>query len=162
MKLEEMRYREIQELHFGKRGMSYHGAVIYVNREATSATVRLPGVEVKKDAHPYQMYFFDDLVGNSQRQDSVAAVSLMEATLARTHTMFPHLMTCSLQSDNAATYASPFVLLMMPAVAARYRLRVTAFIHNEAGDGKTVLDGHFGVQTQMMKVSVTMLTTIYN
>jgi len=31
-------------------------------------------------------------------------------------------------------------------------MRASEFVHNEAGDGKTVLDGHFGVQTFMIKV----------
>jgi hypothetical protein len=32
MKLEEIRYRETTEQHFGKRGMSYHGSAIYVSK----------------------------------------------------------------------------------------------------------------------------------
>ena len=152
MKLEEMRYRETQQQHFGKRGMSYHGAVIYVSRGAVTTAWSLDGLLPDASTYPYQMYYFDDLVRNSQQQDSVAAASLLEAIIRRIKQLFPATLTVSFQSDNAAAYASPFLVFMLPLLCAAVGLRATEFVHNEAGDGKTVLDGHFGVQTQMIKV----------
>jgi hypothetical protein len=61
----------------------------------------------------------------------------------------PEATTISFQSDNGAAYASPFLLFMLPVIAAKHGLRATEFFHSEA---KTVLDGHFGIQTFMMKV----------
>ena len=152
MKLEELRYRETQQQHFGKRGMSYHGAVLYVSRGATTTACSLAGLVPGSASYPYQMYFFDDLVRNSQQQDSVAAVSLLEAIVSRIKELFPGTLTVSFQADNAAAYASPFLVFMLPLLCVAAGLRVTEFVHNEAGDGKTVLDGHFGVQTHMIKV----------
>jgi len=153
MKLEEMRYRETQEQHFGKRGMSYHGTVIFAARGAASTVAaQLYELDPGDAARPYQMYFFDDLVRNSQQQDSVAAISLIEASVARARVMFPEAKTMSFQADNAAAYASPFIVFMLPLVCAAYGFRTTEYVHNEAGDGKTVLDGHFGIQTHMLKV----------
>ena len=154
MKLEEMRYRETQQQHFGKRGMSYHGAVIYVSRGAVTTAWSLDGLLPDASTYPYQMYYFDDLVRNSQQQDSVAAVSLLEAIIRRIKQLFPATLTVSFQADNAAAYASPFLVFMLPLLCAAVGLRATEFVHNEAGDGKTVLDGHFGVQTQIIKVCV--------
>jgi hypothetical protein len=154
MKLEEMRYRETQQQHFGKRGMSYHGAVLYVSRGAVTIAWSLDGLLPDASTYPYQMYYFDDLVRNSQQQDSVAAVSLLEAIIRRIKQLFPATLTVSFQADNAAAYASPFLVFMLPLLCAAVGLRATEFVHNEAGDGKTVLDGHFGVQTQMIKVCV--------
>ena len=153
MKLEEMRHRETQEQHFGKRGMSYHGAVVYFAALLAgpwfSATeVGVPGTATMQ---PFQLLFFDDLVSNSQQQDSVAALSLMEATFARIRHLLPGAATVSVQADNAAAYASPFMLFMLPLVARQHGLLLTEFIHNEAGDGKTLLDGHFGIQTRMLR-----------
>jgi hypothetical protein len=157
MKLEEMRHRETQEQHFGKRGMSYHGAAVFVSKAAHSDAcdhVQFLRRDDPQHAHPYQTYFFDDLIRNSQQQDAVATLSLIEATLARVRRLFPEIATVSIQSDNAAAYASPFLLFLLPVVATRHGLRVTEYIHNEAGDGKTVLDGHFGVQTHMLRAYV--------
>lgn len=161
--MEEERYRETQEQHFGKRGMSYHGAVIYVNRALPCVDERLaaqhsavPAVGAKKAtaaAHqPYQMYYFDDVIANSQQQDSVAVASLIEATIARTKALFPAVCTMSFQADNAAAYSSPFLLFILPLLCAKHGVIPTEFAHNWAGDGKTVLDGHFGVQTHQRKV----------
>ena len=37
-----------QAQHLGKRGMSYHGAVIYVNRDAATTTCSVQGLEPSK------------------------------------------------------------------------------------------------------------------
>jgi len=151
-KLEEMRHRATQEQYYGKRGMSYHGTAVFVSRRAVSAACAVD--HLVPDGNTYQTYFFDDIVRNSQQQDTMAAMSLMEAAVMRVRTMFPEAETISFQSDNGAAYASPFLLFMIPALTAKHGLRATEFIHSEAGDGKTVLDGHFGIQTFMMKASV--------
>jgi hypothetical protein len=151
-KLEEMRHRATQEQYYGKRGMSYHGAAVFISRKAKSDACAVAHLEPDDHTHPYQTYFFDDIVRNSQQQDTVAAMSLIETAVKRVKAMFPETVTISLQSDNGAAYASPFLLFMIPVIAGKHGLRATEFIHSEAGDGKTVLDGHFGIQTFMMKV----------
>jgi len=154
MKLEERWYRESQEQHFGKRGMSYHGTVVYVNKAAGSPDISLAGLHAKNQ-HEYQTYYYDDLVRNSQQQDSVAALSLIETAIIRTKRLFPGLQTISFQADNAAAYSLPFLVFALPILARAHGLSATELIHNEAGDGKTVLDGHFGLQTHMIAVSKT-------
>jgi hypothetical protein len=153
-KLEEMRHRATQEQYYGKRGMSYHGTAVFISRRATSDACAVQHLVPDANTHPYQTYFFDDIVRNSQQQDTLAAMSLMEAAIMRVRAMFPEVTTISFQSDNGAAYASPFLLFMIPRLTAKHGLRATEFIHSEAGDGKTVLDGHFGIQTFMMKVGV--------
>ncbi len=154
MKLEQMYHRETQQQHFGKRGMSYHGTALFVNRAARSENCDVSAMAPTKHSHPYQTYFFDDIIDNSQQQDSVAALSIIEASIVRTKKLFPYLTTISIQSDNAAAYASPFLLFMLPVICKQHGLRLTEYVHNEAGDGKTVLDGHFGVQTHMIRAYV--------
>ena len=151
-KLEEARHRATQEQYYGKRGMSYHGTGVFISRLASSVACAVQHLVPDASSHPYQTYFFDDIVRNSQQQDTVAAMSLLEAAAMRVKAMFPEAETVSFQSDNGAAYASPFLLTMLPVIAAKHGLRATEYIHSEAGDGKTVLDGHFGIQTFMMKV----------
>ncbi len=149
-----MYHRETQQQHFGKRGMSYHGAALFVSRAARSDHCDVSAMPPTEHSHPYQTYFFDDIIDNSQQQDSVAALSIIEASIVRTRKLFPDLTTISIQSDNAAAYSSPFLLFMLPVICEHHGLRLTEYVHNEAGDGKTVLDGHFGVQTHMIRAYV--------
>ena len=39
---------------------------------------------------------------------------------------------------------------MIPRICQVHGVTATQFIHNESGDGKTILDGHFGIQTHMI------------
>lgn len=151
-KLEESRHRATQEQYYGKRGMSFHGTALFISRRAKSEACAADHLVPDENTHPYQTYFFDDIVRNSQQQDTMAAMSLIEAAIMRVRTLFPEVATVSFQSDNGAAYAAPFLLFMIPTLTAKHGLRATEFIHSEAGDGKTVLDGHFGIQTFMMKV----------
>ncbi len=160
-KLEEMRHRATQEQYYGKRGMSYHGTAVFISRRAKSDACAVEHLVPDDTTHPYQTYFFDDIVRNSQQQDTMAAMSLIEAAVKRVKTMFPEVETISFQSDNGAAYASPFLLFMIPAITAKHGLAATEFIHSEAGDGKTVLDGHFGIQTFMMKVRLSWVCVLY-
>jgi hypothetical protein len=157
-KVEEKRYRELQQQYFGKRGISCHGAMVYVSRQART-TLGSPEDFARAAGRagpwlPYQTYCFDDVVGNNQCQDTVAVASLLEALIVRLKTAFPDVTTVSIQSDNGASYASPFLLFMVQLICRKHAIKPTEYVHNESGDGKTMLDAHFGVMTRLIDAFV--------
>jgi hypothetical protein len=157
-KVEEKRYRELQQQYFGKRGISCHGAMVYVSRQARTTLASPEDFErATKPAGPwlpYQTYCFDDVVGNNQCQDTVAVASLFEALIVRLKTAFPDVTSVSIQSDNGASYASPFLLFMVQLICRKHAIKPTEYVHNESGDGKMTLDAHFGVMTRLIDAFV--------
>jgi hypothetical protein len=55
--------------------MSYHGTAVFISRWAVSAACAVDHLVPDDTTHPYQTYFFDDIVRNSQQQDTMAAVT---------------------------------------------------------------------------------------
>ena len=53
----------------------------------------------------------------------------------------------TLQTDNAAYYGGNLPARSLHAVAQQQGFFLKQFIHNESGDGKTILDAHFGSVT---------------
>jgi len=149
MKLEELRFRETTEQHFGKRWMSYHGAALYVSQSTFNAQFPQKSQE-KQHLKNYQVIYFDDILAEDQCQDAVSVVCLLESIVIRLRNIFPTISTMSFQSDNAQCYSTPFVMFMIPRICQVHGVTATQFIHNESGDGKTILDGHFGIQTHMI------------
>ena len=151
MKLEEIRYRETTEQDFGKRGMSYHGCAIYVSKSTFESHFPENVQETGSNIRPYQVFFLDDVLAENQCQDAPAVACLLEAILIRLRRIFPTISTVSFQSDNAQCYLTPFISFIIPRLCKAHGLTATQFVHNESGDGKTILDSHFGVRkTQMI------------
>ena len=57
----------------------------------------------------------------------------------------------SLQSDNAANYSSLFFVLFAFELARKYGFEITSFIHNEAQDGKDLVDVSFAALKRAWK-----------
>jgi hypothetical protein len=62
---------------------------VFVSRRAVSAACAVDHLVPDANTHPYQTYFVDDIMRNSQQQDTMAAMSLIEAAVMRVRTMFP-------------------------------------------------------------------------
>lgn len=162
MKQLPMRFRERESDWFGKRGMSWHGAAIFVGADTENAyfgdALERSGDPDSRE-YPYQVYFIDDVLLRDQKQDTLSVVCLLEAVLFRIRKWFPQIRTISFQSDNASAYSGALLSFVMPTMCSNYGLRVTGFVHNEAGDGKTVLDNHFGVMGGV--VTVRLIAIVY-
>lgn len=99
MKFLSQRFREAQIHHYGKRGMSWHGSAVFVNRTAENA---LFGKELEEKTgtvyQRYQVYYFHDVMTNTDTQGSSEGVCIIDSVIARVKRMFPQTATISLQS----------------------------------------------------------------
>lgn len=140
MKFEALYFREKTVEHYGKRGISWHGAMLqyFVFDE-----------ELKQGRK--EITYFDDVSFGDNLQDSAAVISLIECILIRVRKMFPKIKRITLQSDNASCYQSADVLLMIPILSIVHGVRVERFIHTGTQDGKSSLDAHFATYTEWIK-----------
>jgi hypothetical protein len=139
--------------------LSLHGWALIVHKEAVGVGFDHADKQTSDSARfPHQQYFFDDLTPDIASQDSVAVVMLLEAAFMRTKRWFPDVMSADVRTDNAGCYASAFLLYMLPVIGRKHGIRVRVFLHNESGDGKSTLDGHFGVLYGSLVVSTVWRT----
>lgn len=97
MKMEPCYWREKTVDHYGKRGISYHGAMLQF--------FRLEKGEDGEESIPVEeKYYIDQICDNDSKQDRLAVFSLLEALLLTIKREFPTIKTISLQSDNAGQY----------------------------------------------------------
>jgi hypothetical protein len=98
MKLEPMYFREKTVDHYGKRGISWHGALIQY-------FVFDDGID--SNQHPFaldQRLYFDHISKNDSKQDREAVISMLEAVLMRLKQDLPSVKRIALLSDNATSY----------------------------------------------------------
>ena len=139
MKFEPVYFREKTVDHYGKRGISWHGAMI-----TFYTVVAVDGVRTAVQ----NRYYMDHVVENESKQDITSVISILEAVIIGLKKMFPRLTTIYLQSDNASCYQNTMLLLLIPYLAFTYSLCIRRYIHTETQDGKSVLDAHFARCTQ--------------
>ena len=161
MKLEPIYYREKTVDHYGKRGISWHGAMIqYFTLEESDG---------KKIAIQHKVYV-DQIISNENKQDRSAVFSILEALLLVIKKHLPFIEIIYLLSDNAACYQNTMILHVLPYLAYAHELQISRFIHTETQDGKSVLDAHFATSTQKIysyckegRVSfLTLLLIVFN
>ena len=129
MKFESMSARETSQEHFGKQGIAWHGCLLKFFRYEEGSAVR------------YNIYA-DQIMEGSNKQDSLAVASMIEAVLYQIHEELSFL-EITLQSDNAGCYQSKDLLLAIALISALSPIKVTGFIHTETQDGKGDIDAHF-------------------
>ena len=142
MKFEPISTRETSLDHFGKRGISWHGFCIqfYLLIEETSED----GTTVERPTK-YTAYL-DQIISDSNKQDSFCVFSLLEAALAQINNELPFITSIILQTDNAKSYNNNFLLCAIPLLNKIYEpkgISIIEFLHTETQDGKTILDAHF-------------------
>ena len=130
MKFESMSARGTSQEHFGKRGIAWHGCLLKFFRYEEGSAVR------------YNIYA-DQIMEGSNKQDSLAVASTIEAFLYQIHEELSFLEEITLQSDNAGCYQSKDLLLVIALISALSPIKVTRFIHTETQDGKGDIDAHF-------------------
>ena len=141
MKFNAMYYREKTVEHFGKRGMSWHGAMVYLK---TTEEERRAALDEGREAEDFQVYYLDHISSNDTKQDRWAVLSIIESILDVVERDFgERIKKTIIQSDNAACYCNGHLIYGIHAVSKRTRVPVIMFIHTETQDGKGCIDAHF-------------------
>eukprot|EP00731_Ephydatia_muelleri_P029461 Em0020g1105a len=127
MKFESMSARETSQEHFGKQGIAWHGCLLKFFRYEEGSAVR------------YNIYA-DQIMEGSNKQDSLAVASMIEAVLYQIHEELSFL-EITLQSDNAGCYQSKDLLLAIALISAlspiktAIAFKVRVFAHSGIGSG---------------------------
>lgn len=145
MKLDPMYYREKTVEHYGKRGISWHGAMVQY------FTICAEGTSSDSRPQDYRLYF-DHISDGDNKQDRNYVVSMIEAVMLRLREDLPHIKTITLQSDNATCYQNALVVLVLPFLSVTHGIQVSQFIHTETQDGKSVLDAYFARSMGVLKM----------
>ena len=142
MKFEPMSTRETMPENFGKRGLGWHGAaILYYEWD-------------KEENKPIKkVMYIDQIVDKSNRQDSIAVISLIEAMVVAITINLPTIKEGIICSDNAGCYASKLLVAMIPMLNAKNRgsFFISRLMHTETQDGKGLVDGHFAVGMRHLK-----------
>lgn len=122
MKFEPVYFREKTVDHYGKKGISWHGAMI-----TFYTVVAVDGVRTAVQNRNYM----DRVVENESKQDITSVISILEAVIIGLKKLFPRLTTIYLQSDNASCYQNTMLLLLIPYLAFTYSLCIRQYIHTK-------------------------------
>lgn len=129
-KFEPVEYRESQQNYFGKRGITWHGALlIYQDPENSYQTA---------------VHYFDQIIDNDSVQDFTSVACCLESALDCIERQFPFIERLTLVSDNAKCYSGAGLLGVVVALSVIKRIKIERLVHTEAGEGKSELDAHFG------------------
>eukprot|EP00172_Hildenbrandia_rubra_P004141 Plantae.Rhodophyta-Hildenbrandia_rubra.ctg78155.p1 GENE.Plantae.Rhodophyta-Hildenbrandia_rubra.ctg78155~~Plantae.Rhodophyta-Hildenbrandia_rubra.ctg78155.p1 ORF type:complete len:108 (-),score=11.73 Plantae.Rhodophyta-Hildenbrandia_rubra.ctg78155:58-381(-) len=102
MKLEPMAGSEAALEHHGKRGLSWHGAAVYIPRQEPALVGSL------RDLH-----YVDQILDMRSKQSTVVVASCLESLLKTLTTLLPSLETVALQCDNAKNYSNEMLPLLL-------------------------------------------------
>lgn len=144
MKLEPLYYREKTVDHYGKRGISWHGALVhYFEFNDDIQHSRSPSATDTK-------IYYDHLSLDDSKQDRDSVLSLVEAVIIRLRKDLPSINCITLLSDNATCYQNWLLPLIVPYLAWIHGITIKRIIHSETQDGKSVLDAHFARAMQTL------------
>ena len=129
MKMETIRYREKTVECFGKRGMSWHGAVIFYSDGEDGL----------------QTLVLDHILETDTKQDRMAVASLVDAVLSGMKRELLTVRSSTLISDNARCYQNDILPVMFPFMSNHHGLSISSLIHSETQQGKSLVDDHFAL-----------------
>ena len=133
-KFEAMSTRETQPENFGKRGMSWHGGAFwtYIWCKATKQAIK-------------KTHYINQILDKSNKQDSSAVMSMLEAIAVAIMVNFPHIKEAVVHSDNAACYQNGLLVISIAIFNAKYKGRFyfKSVIFSETQDGKGPADSLF-------------------
>lgn len=116
MKFIPMFWRETTLQHYGKRGISWHGAMIYIPNDDS-----------------FDVYYVDCISENDMKQDVNLVTQIIDITLERLR---------SIRSDVEEVYVLAEAVHKV-CIEQNYILK--SYVHTETQDGKCSIDGHFAV-----------------
>ena len=134
MKFEALSSRETTQEHFGKRGLPWHGAMIFHFRREV--------VDGKVVTRPYHIYV-DQIMHGYSKQSAEATVSMLESALTWIHANLPGVNKIILQSDNAKNYNTNIFKVAIGLLNLYMPIQVIRYIHSGVQAGKCLIDAHF-------------------
>jgi hypothetical protein len=149
MKFEAKYFREKTTEWYGKKGLPWHGSMIY---SLYTLSEKLEAEAEGKNLANFKINYCDHIATGDSMQDWFSVLSYFEAVLVQIKNVLPHVRRLFIQSDNAKCYRKIELLIGMVVVADKHGLEVKRFIHSGVQDGKSPLDGHFA--TAMRHVSM--------
>ena len=143
MKMIPVYFREKTLEHYGKKGMSWHGAMLYMKQSCDESDGEgVHGMELEDLLTTY----YDHISDGDSKQDWQAVLSICEAIIRRIEVDYPHIDEVYLQSDNARCYQNAMLLFGLMLISkGREKVRIIKVIHSETQDGKCSIDAHFAV-----------------
>ena len=124
MKFEPIYFREKTNQFYGKKGISWHGSVVFSPHNPHE------GDPVDKDLKYMDMFYFDHILHDDSTQDSDAVLSIFEALLFRLKNNHSHITNIWIQSDNASCYQYGSLLYGMHQVSKVQGIKLLGFIHS--------------------------------
>ena len=85
---------------------------------------------------------------NDRKNDGLSTLASVEALVLQLQEWFSSCESWVLQTDNGPCYKGNLFLQGLLNLNKVYRLQLSVFVNSGVQDGKTYLDGHFGVLTQ--------------
>ncbi len=130
MKFESIRFREKTSEFFGKRGCSWHGAVVFF---------------AEREGALNQLYY-DQISSDDSMQDTFAVASMCDVICRRISLDLPQVRSLHFLSDNARCYQNLSLPVMLPFIVRSHgELCLKTFLHSETQDGKSLVDAHFAM-----------------
>jgi hypothetical protein len=108
MKLLASYYRMKSSEWYGRKGLSYHGAMVILKPAPSVEEKDVRGGEINDG--DMQMYFIDMMTDDST-QDKVAVCNIIQQTTRIISEKFPHLKEVDILSDGASCYKCKFTRL---------------------------------------------------
>ena len=154
-----MSSRETTFDHYSKRGISWHGfcLIFYLSH----SSVDDDNEDSTEQAVRYTVYL-NQLLSDSNKQDSLSVFSLLEATMSQIREELLFITELILQTDNAKSYSNNFLLCAISLLNVLHKqnsLAIIEFIHTENQDGKTILDIFFARCMKFVKGYISIYTT---
>jgi hypothetical protein len=141
MKCEAMYCREKMLDFYGKKGLSWHGALVYVRH--TKDEINAFAQTSNNVLFKFKTKYFHTISADDTNQDFVAVLAHLEAVSRRIKNDTPYVTCVLFQSDNACCYKSSSLLYAAFIIAKQAGLKLLNFIHTGTQDGKGSIDGYF-------------------
>ncbi len=140
MKFESKYFREKTSEFYGKKGMTWHGAMVYSRYTEEAKEV---AAQAGKQLEPFNITYYDHISTGDSKQDWFAVLSYFEAVIIRMKKDLPHVKRVYVQCDNANCYRTVPLLLGMVLLGINHEVEVKRDTHSGIQDGKSPLDAHF-------------------
>ena len=132
MKFESMYFREKTTDFYGKKGLSWHGSMLY-SRYVESD---LDSIAMDEGLKDFKITYFDHISSGDSKQEYVAVMSYFDAVCRRIVIDFPHIKSLYVQSDNSRCYKKGILILGLFLTARAHGLELLSYVHTGIQDGK--------------------------
>jgi hypothetical protein len=115
IKFEVMYYREKTTDFYGKKGLSWHGVMVY--SRYTSDQIQAHAKVSDTPLQLHHLFYYDQISFDDSTQDNGAVMSYFEALCIKIREHFPHIKDIFVQTDNARCYKAPELIYTLFIIA---------------------------------------------